>query len=544
MGNPLTALRADIIGDGRALETPFGTVPLVYADYTASGRAVGRVEDWIRREVLPTYANTHSAASCCGARTTRMFEAARAELRRALNARPDDQLVFCGAGATAAIHKWIDLLDLRAPRALAAAPPTVIIGPYEHHSNELPWRELDCDLRIVPLAADGTLDVDALAALLAGLPRARRLIAAFSAASNVTGIRTDIARVNALIHAHGGLCGWDFAAAAPYVAMDLQAAGGLDAVFFSPHKFLGGPGAPGVLVFDARTIERASPTRAGGGTVTFVSRERHRYVASPTRREEAGTPDIIGAIRAALAMRLKLEIGVASIEARESHLLARALERFDACARIELLGGRAAPRLPILSFRIRHGDGVLHDGFVVTLLNDLFGIQARGGCSCAGRYGHELLGIDEDESLRIEQRVLEDGVGHRPGWIRIGLHYAMDDAVVDYLLTAVELIAAHGAALLDEYRHDAPTGTWQHVAAIEASDALSTAALPAWDACPDGGSATTVPTLQQALAFARTRLAGAGAARHSCSIEPSTASASSHHSTYMASVRKPADSAR
>lgn len=455
----VAAVRRDTLGDLSPFATIFGTRPLVYADHTASGRALGRVEAFVTDRVLPGYANTHSESSWTGAHTTRFVHAARETIRSAVHARPDDHVIFCGSGATAAIHKWIDLLGLRGPGAEATH---VFIGPYEHHSNDLPWRELPCTLHVVPLDADGALDAAALEAELATVPEGTPLVGSFSAASNVTGILTDVDRVTAAIHARGGVCGWDYAAAAPYVPIDMATGGGLDALFFSPHKFLGGPGAPGVLVVDGRPFEDNAPTQAGGGTVSFVSRERHRYLGDLTRREEAGTPDILGAIRAGLAMRVKMDVGEQHIAQRDHDLARLGVERLSAHPDIRLLGSSAAPRLPIFAFQIHDAQGEVPYGLVVALLNDLFGIQARGGCSCAGRYGHDLLGIDETESRAIEARALREGTALRPGWVRFGLHWSLEDETVHYLLAAVEFVADHARTLEPSYRLDASSGVWRH----------------------------------------------------------------------------------
>jgi selenocysteine lyase/cysteine desulfurase len=244
--------------------------------------------------------------------------------------------------------------------------------------------------------------------------------------------------------------------------MDMTNGGGLDALFFSPHKFLGGPGAPGVLVLDGRPFADRPATRAGGGTVAFVSRERHAYSGDLTRREEAGTPDIVGAIRAGLAMRVKQDVGEHRIAERDRALARLGVERLAAHPHVRLLGSATAPRLPILAFQIHDAEGEVPYGLVVALLNDLFGIQARGGCSCAGRYGHELLGIDETESRAIEDRARREGTAHRPGWVRLGLHWSLEDETVDYLLAAIEFVADHVRTLAPHYRLEARTGVWRH----------------------------------------------------------------------------------
>ena len=404
---------------------------------------------------MPLYANTHSDSSLTGRQTNALRSEARQAIRDALGAGDDHALIFCGNGATAAIHHLIDILDLRRPEE----PTTVLIGPYEHHSNELPWRECDVDLEVIPLDAQGALDLDALQQRLAALACSRRVYASFSAASNVTGLRTDTARVGELVHRYGGRVFWDYAAAAPYLGIDV---GDKDAVFISPHKFPGGPGTPGLLVLRRDLYQRATPTRPGGGTVAFVSPETHTYIDDCERREEAGTPGIIESIRAGLVFKLQQRVGTDRIEAREETLRRRALARWGAHPRIKLLGNPELPSLSILSFQVTDGERPYHYAFIVALLNDLFGIQARGGCSCAGPYGHHLLALNQASSQALERDVLNGNAVMRPGWVRMNFNYFFDDDYVDYLLSAVEMIAERCEALLPHYCYHAPSGSWRY----------------------------------------------------------------------------------
>ena len=303
------AIRHGIIGETHSIATPFGEKPLVYADYTASGRSYAPIEDFIRHSVLPLYANTHSESSLTGRQTSKLREDARDIIRKALNAGDEHAVIFCGAGSTSAINRLIDLLQLR---QCAPQRTVVFIGPYEHHSNELPWRESDVELEVISLNADGALDLTELEQRLRARSGKARILASFSAASNVTGLLTDTAQVSELVHRYGGHVFWDYAAAAPYIKIDVS---DKDAVFISPHKFLGGPGTPGLLVMRKELISIPIPTQPGGGTVSFVAPDFHHYLAECEQREESGTPAIVGSIRAGLVFKLQQEVGLGRIEA-------------------------------------------------------------------------------------------------------------------------------------------------------------------------------------------------------------------------------------
>ena len=448
------AIRQGIIGERHPIDTPFGQKPLVYADYTASGRAYAPIEDFIRDQVLPLYANTHSESSTTGRQTSHLREQARETIRKALNAGDEHAVIFCGSGATAAINRLIDILRLRHE---PAEPTVVFIGPYEHHSNELPWRECDVELEVIPLDADGAMDLAVLEARLAAWQGKARILASFSAASNVTGLLTDTRQVGEIVHRHGGSIFWDYAAAAPYIDIDVA---DKDAVFISPHKFLGGPGTPGLLVLRKDLLTEKVPAQPGGGTVAFVGPDFHRYLDDCERREEGGTPAIVESIRAGLVFKLQQTVGTDRIKASEKALVHTAIERWRQHPNIKLLGNPDLPRLSIVAFQVMSGDAQLHYAFVVALLNDLFGIQARGGCSCAGPYGHALLGIDTETSHALDEEVARGNTLLRPGWVRMNFNYFIDEESFDYLLSAVELIAEYGANLLPYYRYNRDTGTW------------------------------------------------------------------------------------
>jgi len=479
----IDTVRAAVIGEDEAIATPFGLRRVTYADYTASGRSLSFIEDFIRDTVLPLYANTHTESSGTGLQTTRFREDARSIIREAVGADAKEHVVlFCGSGSTGAIDKLIDCLELRIPAGLddrygmrelipAAERPVVFIGPYEHHSNELPWRESIADLVTVPEDHDGRIDVDALERELIAHADRPVKIGSFSAASNVTGILSDARTISVLLHRHGALSCWDFAAAAPYVDIEMSPCRGSadaaldvkDAVFISPHKFVGGPGTPGVLVARRDLFHNRVPSVPGGGTVAYVNPTEHRYLDDVERREEGGTPAIVESIRAGLVFQLKEAVGTEAIREHEESFTHRAMHRWEEHPNIEILGSHDLPRLSIVSFVVRHDGRYLHHNFVVALLNDLFGIQARGGCSCAGPYGHRLLGIDLERSHEFEREISKGCEGIKPGWIRVNFNYFLTEEVFDYVLEAVDLVAADGWRLLPRYRFDAPTGMWRHV---------------------------------------------------------------------------------
>ncbi|HEX6872216.1 MAG TPA: aminotransferase class V-fold PLP-dependent enzyme [Micromonosporaceae bacterium] len=457
-------IRRSVIGEGTIMNGPYGPLRITYADYTASGRALTFVEDAIRHRVLPFYANTHTESSGTGRVTTNLREQARRTIRDCVGGTDQHAVIFCGSGTTGAVAKMAALLDHGRGDERRKV---VFVGPYEHHSNELIWRELADRVVTVPTDRHGRVDVDALDAMLRSHADWPVRIGSFSAGSNVTGALTDVDTISSCLHRHGALAMWDYAAAGPYLPIRMiESAPGRgdhkDAVFLSPHKFPGGPQTPGVLVVDRRLARRPVPTVPGGGTITFVSPTGQQYVDDAEAREEGGTPAIVESIRAGMVFALKRRVGTERIEAAEQRLCRTAITRWRANPCLEVLGDLDQPRLPIVSFRVRHAGQLLHHAFVVAVLSDLFGIQARGGCSCAGPYGHRLLHITDERSAAIDAEVARGRLGVKPGWARIGFNYFFSDTVADYLIEAVDLTARYAHRLLGEYRFEPRSGLWRH----------------------------------------------------------------------------------
>jgi selenocysteine lyase/cysteine desulfurase len=474
----LRSVRDAVIGDDQELDGPYGVRRITYADHTASGRALTFIEDVIRDRVLPWYANTHSELSATGRRTTVLREQARRIVRDAVGGGAEHVVIFTGSGATAAIDRFMRILGLHVVSALdarlglraapAAEVPVVFVGPWEHHSNEIPWRESVADVVRIPLDARGHLDTAVLARELRRHADRRTLIGSFSAGSNVTGALADVDAVSELLHRHGALACWDYAAAGPHVPIEMSGPPGRplahrDAVFLSPHKFPGGPGTPGVLVLRRDLVRNEVPAVPGGGTVTYVHDGGRHYLADPAHREEGGTPAITESIRAGLVLRHARDVGTAVVRDRENRYVRHAIASWRRHPAIEILGDLDADRLPIVSFRLRApGGGLLHHNLVVALLNDLFGIQARGGCSCAGPYGHDLLGLGPDEAREFARQTVAGRLGLRPGWVRLSFCFYLTDATARYIVDAVDLVATDGWRLAPDYRFDVATGMWRH----------------------------------------------------------------------------------
>ncbi len=489
-------LRDEIIGRDFFFKTPYGERLLTYADYTASGRSLKFVEKYLI-QVQRQYANTHTEDDVTGRHMTGLLHHSEHIIKKAFNAEQNCYVIATGTGSTGAISKAQEILGVRLPPAskrqleqsinqaikqdkvkqevvnsikkdMEQFKPVVFVGPYEHHSNDIMWRQSLNKVVEIKLNAEGYLDLEDLTAKLEDPKYANcEKIGSFSAASNVTGIKTPVYEVAKILHDHGALAFFDFAASAPYVEINMNKdpTSYFDGVFISPHKFIGGPGSTGILVFNKNIYDASiEPTFAAGGTVDFVSSKAVDFISDVETREKPGTPGIMQTIKAALAIDIKDAVGLSNIESKENDYTRRAFEFFNKNPNIEILGPQDPDqRICIFSFLIKHQDQYLHPKFCTKLLNDLFGIQSRAGCSCAGVYGHHLMKIDEEHSKKFRKVVQAGFLGIKPGWVRVNFHYSFSENEFDFICKAIDFVATYGHLFLSDYEFDFQSGDWHHL---------------------------------------------------------------------------------
>jgi len=459
-----SSFRRNIVGDRQMFESPFGEKAIIYADWMASGRAYRPIEEYIQKEIMPFVANTHTETTVTGTLMSKAYDEAKVIVKEHVNANSDDVLLFCGSGMTGAVNKLQRILGWRVPERLREYVkiedipeielPVVFVTHMEHHSNQISWLETIATVEIIEADADGNVDLKRFRSLLEQFKHRKIKIAAVTACSNVTGIQTPYHEMAKLIHEYNGLCFVDFACSAPYVTIDMhpeERAMQLDAIYFSPHKFLGGPGTPGVLIFHKRIYKNMIPDQPGGGTIVYSNPWKvHEYSKNIEQREDGGTPPFLGAIKVAMCIRLKEMMGVENILKREEEMLCLMFDRFSRMKNVEILEGGMKKRLGIISFIITGA----HHNLVVKILNDRFGIQTRGGCSCAGTYGHRLLRVDKGRSYEILDSIRAGDLRCKPGWIRLSVHPSMTGAEIDFIMDAIESTAAHFPEWMKEYRYE------------------------------------------------------------------------------------------
>lgn len=461
--------RKNIVGVNQRYRTPYGQYRILYADWTASGRLYEPIERTMLESFGPFVGNTHSESNVTGTSMTQAYHLARNIVKQHVHAGPDDVLLYVGFGMTAAINKLQRILGLKVPERYTKSigipkerRPVVFVTHMEHHSNHTTWLETIAEVVVIRQTKEGLVDLNDLKELLRKYRNRKMKIGSFTACSNVTGIQPPYHAMARLMHEHDGLCFVDFAASAPYVAIEMHPTDPLekiDAITISPHKFLGGPGSSGILVLDSRLYNLKSPDQPGGGTVLWTNPwGRHRFKPEIEEREDGGTPGFLQAIRASLAVKLKEEMGVDQIARREEELVRRLFEGFQHIPGLHILADHVQQRLGLISF---YFDSV-HYNLIVRLLNDRFGIQMRGGCSCAGTYGHYLLHVDKYASKRITDKINHGDLSTKPGWVRMSIHPTTTDREIDEILSALAQIGAKGSEWSKEYDYDAQANEFFH----------------------------------------------------------------------------------
>jgi selenocysteine lyase/cysteine desulfurase len=460
--------RRNIVGIDQTFATPYGEQRIVYADWTASGRLYAPIEKRLALELGPFVGNTHTETSVTGTRMTHAYRKAHDLLKRHVNASADDVILTPGFGMTAAINKFQRILGLKVPEQLVSFMslppkyrPVVFVTHMEHHSNHTTWLETIADVVCIAPDERGLVDLDSLRSLLDDYSDRKLKIGAFASCSNVTGIRLPYHEMAKIMHENGGVCFVDCAADAPYIDIDMHPADPLerlDAIFFSPHKFLGGPGSSGVLIFDKHLYRREVPDQPGGGTVDWTNPWGGRkYVYSIEEREDGGTPGYLQAVKSALCVQLKARMGVEKMLERESELVRLAFDGLRKVPKLRILADHIQDRLGIISFYVED----VHYNLIVKLLNDRFGIQTRGGCSCAGTYGHYLLHVDPAQSKHITDMIDHGDLSEKPGWVRMSIHPTTTDDELAYIIDAIDKIARNHGHWLKEYNYSAAKNEYE-----------------------------------------------------------------------------------
>ncbi|GAA4234623.1 aminotransferase class V-fold PLP-dependent enzyme [Postechiella marina] len=463
------SFKNNIIGDDLYFDSPYGRKKIIYADWTASGRLYKPIEDKITKQIGPFVANTHTETSITGSAMTHAYHDARNIIKQHVNASKDDVLITVGTGMTGAINKFQRILGIKLNENLkdnTTVPeekrPVIFVSHMEHHSNQTSWLETIARVEVIPSNRNGLPCLTELENLLKKHQNCPIKIAAVTGCSNVTGIRTNYYDIAKIMHQNNGLCFVDFACSAPYVNIDMHPEHKdeyLDAITFSPHKFLGGPGSSGVLIFNKKLYKNVVPDNPGGGTVSYTNPwGDHDYIDDIETREDGGTPGFIQAIKIALSIKLKEQMGVKNILDREHQLNDIVFSKLSKIKNLKILAPNHKDRLGVFSFYIDDA----HYNLIVKLLNDRFGVQTRGGCSCAGTYGHYLLNVDQNTSKFIEQKILEGCLIERPGWIRMSIHPTMTNSEIEFICQSIEEVANNYKAWQKDYTYNAAKNEFIH----------------------------------------------------------------------------------
>lgn len=462
--------RKHIIGQNQIFNSPYGEQKIIYADWIASGRLYQKVEDKISKTFGPYVGNTHTETSETGTIMTRAYHHAKLIIRNHINADKNDVIITTGFGMTGAINKFQRILGLKSCDKIINGDcvhqekekPVVFITHMEHHSNQTSWYETTADVVILPPNSEGLVDLEKMEEIVSSYSDRKRLIGSFSACSNVTGIETPFHQMAEIMHNHGGLCFIDFAASAPYVDIDMHPENpkqALDAVMFSPHKFLGGPGSSGVLAFNKELYHLKSPDQPGGGTVDWTNAwGEYKYCDDIEAREDGGTPGFLQAIRTALSIELKEQMGTKNMRKREHQLMKIAFSKLNKVPGMNILANNIQDRIGAISFYITD----VHYNLIVKLLNDRFGVQVRGGCACAGTYGHLLLHVTKEESHRITDRINQGDLSEKPGWVRLSIHPTMTDKELLHICNSISEIQKHHKEWVKDYIYEKSNNEFMH----------------------------------------------------------------------------------
>ncbi len=453
--------RERVIGYDQTFQTPYGEKRIVYADWTASGRLYGPIEDRMQHQIAPFVGNTHTETTVTGSSMTMAYHHAKKIIKKHVGARESDILISSNSGMTGVANKFQRILGLKVHEKYRPSikieehdRPIVFVSHMEHHSNQTSWEETLADVMIIKPNEEGLVDLEDLKSLLKLYESRKIKIAAVTSCSNVTGIKTPYHQIASLMHQNGGYCFVDFACSAPYIEINMRPEDELqhlDAIYFSPHKFLGGPGSSGVLIFDPKLYTNRVPDNPGGGTVDWTNPwGEHKYLEEIEAREDGGTPSFLQTIRVAFCVKLKEEMGVDQILQREEQMVNRLFEGLENIFGLHILAENIKNRLGVISFYIED----LHYNLGVKLLNDRYGIQVRGGCSCAGTYGHYLLHVSPQQSKNITEKISLGDLSSKPGWIRLSVHPVMTDDEIEYLLEGIQALGGNHQEWAKDYIYD------------------------------------------------------------------------------------------